>query len=93
MDFEAEIAGLKDRAAKLEQSQTGLRTAFVKLVPLVEETRLRVSSLENSVAEIKQDVATLKQDVATLKHDLSALRKDLPGIVGDALREVLRDKR
>ncbi len=86
MDVEAEIGDLKDRVAKLEKSQDGLRTAFVKLVPLLEETRLRVSNVENDVAEIKQDVSALRRDVA-------GLRKDLPNIVSNSLRDVLKEQK
>lgn len=79
MDVEAEIVELKRRVDKIDAAGNGLRTAFIKLVPLVEETRLRVSAVE--------------EDVAQIKSDLRAFRNDMPGIVADAMRDVLKEKK
>ena len=77
--LKTEIKALDRRVTSLEKSNDGLRTAFIKLVPIVEETRLRVSKIEDDVSEIK--------------HDLRALRKDLPGMIADAMRDVLRENK
>ena len=52
-----------------------------------------VGTLKGDVGTLKGDVRTLKGDVGSLKFELARLRKDLPGIVSEAMREVLRDTR
>jgi len=104
MDVETEIRDLKRRVGELEGS-FGFLTQQVRgvhrdLIGFQEETRTRfdrletdVAILKTDVAELKTDVAILKIDVAGLKTDLKQLREDLPSIVGDVMREVLRETR
>ena len=55
--------------------------------------KTRIDRVESDVGTLKGDVGTLKCDVGSLKFELARLRKDLPGIVSEAMREVLRDTR
>lgn len=54
--------------------------------------KARLGRVETDVAGLKTDVAGLKTDVAGLGSDMRRLRQDLPGIVGDSMREVLRER-
>lgn len=104
MNLEAEIRELKRRVGELEGGWgflTGqLRSVHADLLKFQELTEGRFDSvdgrldrLETDVGELKVDVRVLKVDVGLLKSDLGALRSELPTIVGDVMREVLREQR
>jgi|WetSurMetagenome_2_1015567.scaffolds.fasta_scaffold1207221_1 hypothetical protein len=91
---------LKKRMAFLEQRYADHNTAFGKIVPIIEETRLRTSTIELSIDELKEDVASVKKDVASVNSrvgrvetQLNALRRDLPGMMAETMREVLKEQR
>ena len=83
MDLEAEIRDLKRRVSELEGS-FGFLT---RQVQGVHKDLLRF--------EEKADKKLQEHDgrFDRLDHDLKGLRTDLPKIVGDTMREVLREQR
>jgi hypothetical protein len=103
MDVESEIRDLKRRVGKLEGGfgfLTQVRTVHLDLLGFQSQTIARfdgvdgrLGRVEKDIREVKADVAGLKSDVAGLKTEVSGLRSDLPSIVGDVMREVLREQK
>ena len=83
MDVEAEIRDLKRRVGELEGS-FGFLTQQVQgvhrdLLGFQERTDQRFDRVEAEIRGVKADVASL--------------RRELPSIVGDVMREVLREQK
>ena len=90
MDMEAEILDLKRRVGELEGG-FGFLTQQVQgvhrdLLGFQEQTNRRFDKVEGDIKGVKAEVREVKADVASL-------RTDLPSIVGDAMREVLREQK
>jgi len=83
---------LKKRIAFLESRYTDHNTALGKIIPIIEETRLRTSAIELSIDELKGDVAAVGSRVSRVEAQLNALRRDLPGIMTETLREFSKDR-
>ena len=88
MDVEAEIRDLKRRVSELEGS-FGFLTEQVKsvhkdLLAFEARTEQRFDGVEGRFDRVDNRLDRVDSEVRTL-------RKDLPGIVGDAMRDVLRD--
>ena len=97
MDVKAEIRELKRRVGELEGG-FGCVTQQVQgvhrdLLAFQEQTNQRFDKVERDVQGVKADVRGLKGDVAALKAEVAGLRKDLPSVVGDVMREVLREQK
>ena len=54
--------------------------------------KTRLDRVERKVDGLEQKLGGLEQKVGGLEHNLNGLRKDLPKIVGDTVREVLRER-
>ena len=104
MNVETEIRDLKRRVGELEGGfgflMQQVRGVHRDLIGFQEETKAHFEGLDRDIAVLKADVAVLKTDVAvlkadvtTIKIDLKQLREDMPGIVGNVMREVLRESR
>jgi len=86
MNVEAEIRDLKRRVSELEGS-FGFLTEQVKsvhkdLLAFEEKTEQRFDRLENKVDALDRKI----------EAKIDGLAKSLPGIVGDAMREVNRER-
>lgn len=104
MDVEAEIRDLKRRVGGLEGG-FGFLTQQVQavhrdLLGFQEQTDQRFDKVERDIEGLKADVHGVKADVAGvqadtrgLKAEVASLRKDLPTVVGDVMREVLREQK
>ena len=97
MDVEAEIRDLKRRVGGLEGS-FGFLTHQVQgvhrdLLGFQEQTNQRFDNVERDVQGVKADVRVVQGDVRGLKAEVSGLRKALPSVVGDVMREVLREQK
>ena len=55
--------------------------------------RGEVKDLRGDVGGLRGEVNGLRSEVGGLRTEVHALRKELPTIVGDVMREVLREKR
>ena len=54
--------------------------------------KTRLDRVERKVDGLEQKLGGLEQKVGGLEQNLNGLRKDLPKIVGDTMREVLRER-
>lgn len=75
----AALARLDARVTGIQQKQDGHSTALVKIIEILEETRLRVSAVE-------VELSGLRDEVRAVKADVSGLRRDLPAMLVDAVR-------
>jgi|WetSurMetagenome_2_1015567.scaffolds.fasta_scaffold747294_1 hypothetical protein len=83
--------------AFLEQRCTDHNTALGKVIPLIEETRMRVSALEIAVDGVTTDLAQVKAEMrrefGQVKAEQASFRRDFPSLVAEALREALKEQR
>ena len=82
MDVEAEILDLKRRVGELEGSFEFL----TKQVRAVHQDLLAFQK------ETKQEIAQVRSEVGQVRNEVRELRRDMPGIVGDVMREVMREQ-
>ena len=97
MDVEAEIRDLKRRVGELEGS-FGFLTQQVQgvhrdLLGFQERTDRRFDKVEGRLDKVESEVRGLRTDVRGVKAEVSALREELPSVVGDVMREVLREQK
>ena len=88
MDVEAEIRDLKRRVSELEGS-FGFLTEQVRgvhrdLLAFQEKTERRFEQVDRRFDGVEAEVRQVREETRQL-------RDDMPGIVGDAMREVLRE--
>ena len=98
----ATLEELERRVDVLEQSRPAdLRRLAETTFKLLEDTRERLSRVEIRLEGVSTALAILtanqaemraeiKAGFARVDADIAGLRRDLPGIVADAMREVLR---
>jgi predicted RNase H-like nuclease (RuvC/YqgF family) len=101
MDLEAEIRDLKRRVSELEGS-FGFLTRQVQgvhkdLLRFEEKTDAKLREHDERFANIDRRFDRLEHKVdgldGKIDSTVSGLRRDLPKIVGDTMREVLREGR
>ena len=104
MDVEAEIRELKRRVGELEGG-FGFLTQQVQavhrdLLGFQEQTDQRFDKIDRQFERVdgrfgKVDgrLDGVESEVRGLKTEVASLRKDLPSVVGDAMREVLREQK
>jgi hypothetical protein len=80
----ADIADLERRVTALEAAQVD----NTKTLNWVVGTLGRVSA---DVSAVKDDVRALTGKVDKVEGDIVGLRRDLPGIVGDAVRDAMKN--
>ena len=80
-----DLAAIKTRLDRVERKLDGLEQKFDGL-------EQKVGGLEQKVDGLEQNLGGLGQKVGGLEQNLNGLRKDLPKIVGDTMREVLRER-
>lgn len=87
---------LDRRVSELERKQDGHATALGKIIMLLEETRLRVSALEQRMdkleyrlVQVEDRLARVETRLGKVESEVQALRRDLPGIVTAAVREAI----
>ena len=94
MDVEAEIRDLKRRVSELEGS-FGFLTQQVQgvhkdLLRFEEKTDGKLREHDGRFDRLDAKVDSLDRKI---DNKVDGLRRDLPGIVGDTMREVLREER
>jgi len=97
MDVEAEIRDLKRRVGELEGS-FGFLTQQVKalhtdLLAFQARTEQRFDNVVERLDKMDGRLGTIDGRLGGLEKQVRSLREDMPGIVGDAVREVLREPR
>jgi archaellum component FlaC len=97
MDVEAEIRDLKRRVGELEGS-FGFLTQQVRgvhrdLLGFQEQTNQRFDKVEGRLGGVERRLGNVEGEVRGVKVEVASLRKDLPSVVGDVMREVLREQK
>ena len=97
MDVEAEIRELKRRVGELEGS-FGFLTQQVQgvhrdLLGFQQQTNQRFDKVDGRLGGVETRLGNVEGEVRGVKAEVAGLRKDLPSVVGDAMREVLREQK
>ena len=102
MNIEAEIRDLKRRVSEIEGSfgflTQQLKSVHKDLLSFQERTEQkfekvdgRFDRLEKEIRDVRKEVGDVRKEVGDLRKEVGDLRKDMPGIVGNTMREVLRE--
>jgi archaellum component FlaC len=96
MNVEAEIRDLKRRVSELEGS-FGFLTNQVKgvhrdLLAFQEKTEQRFDRIDGRFEQVDGRLHKVDGRLDHIETSIKDLRHDMPGIVGDAMREVLRER-
>src|SRR2546423_9765787 len=51
----------------------------------------RFDRLEKEIRDVRKEVGDVRKEVGDVRKEVGDLRKDMPGIVGNTMREVLRE--
>ena len=92
MDLEAEVVELKRRMDELEAEVEGEKLVTRHIFEAVRRTETKVDRLETKVDDMDSRLTGVESDVAQVKSDVSGLRRDLPDVVGNAVRDAMREK-
>ena len=97
MDVESEIRDLKRRVGELEGS-FGFLTHQVQgvhrdLLGFQDQTNQRLDKVDGRLGGVERRLGNVESEVRGVKVEVTSLRKDLPSVVGDAMREVLREQK
>lgn len=104
MDVEAEIRDLKRRVGELEGSfgfltrqigavHTDLLAFQAKTEQRFEKIDARFDRVEGRLDKVEGRLDRVENRLGRVESGLDGLREDLPGIVGEAMRAVLRETR
>jgi uncharacterized protein YoxC len=96
LNVEAEIRDLKRRVSELEGS-FGFLTNQVKgvhkdLLGFQEKTEQRFDRIDGRFGQVDGRLDKVEGRLDRVEKSVKDLRHDMPGIVGDAMREVLRER-
>jgi hypothetical protein len=97
MDVEAEIRDLKRRVGEIEGS-FGFLTRQIggvhkDLLAFQARTEQRLGKLEGHAVETNGRLVKVEGRLGRVETEVRTLRRDMPGIVGDAVREAIREPR
>ena len=97
MNVEAEIRDLKRRVGELEGSFAFLmeqvKGVHRSLLAFQESAEARFDGVEGRLDRVEGRLDGVESEVAGARQDVRGLRDALPAIVGDAMREVMRESR
>jgi len=96
MNVEAEIRDLKRRVSELEGS-FGFLTDQVKgvhrdLLAFQEKTEQRFDRIDGRFGQVDGRLDKVEGRLDHIEKSVKDLRHDMPGIVGETMREVLRER-
>jgi hypothetical protein len=96
----AEFVRLEDRVGAAEQEVEGEKLLSRYILAQSRQNgddlavlKARVDQVETELMALRGEFSSLRGEVSALKAEVYSFRKDLPGIVADALRDVLRTHR
>jgi archaellum component FlaC len=97
MDVEGEIRDLKRRVGELEGG-FGFLTQQVRAVHLdvlnfQDQTNQRFDKVDGRLDKVEGRLDRVEAEVRSVKAEVIGLREELPTIVGDVMREVLREQK
>ena len=88
MNIEAEIRDLKRRVSEIEGSfgflTQQLKSVHKDLLSFQERTEQKFEKVDGRFDRLEKEIRDVRKEVGDL-------RKDMPGIVGNTMREVLRE--
>lgn len=93
IDVEFEISDLKRRVGELEGA-FGFLMEQVKgvhrdLLGFQSQTREQFKDVRSEIRELRSET---REEFKAVRKEIRQLREEMPGIVGDAMRDVLREK-
>jgi hypothetical protein len=96
MDVEAEIRDLKRRVGELEGSfgflSGQVRDVHRALLAFEENTSNRFDKVEGRLDRVDGCLDRVDGRLDRVEKEVRELRRDMPGIVGDAVRDALRER-
>src|SRR2546423_1041357 len=95
MNIEAEIRDLKRRVSEIEGSfgflTQQLKSVHKDLLSFQERTEQKFERVDGRFDRLEKEIRDVRKEVGDVRKDVGDLRKDMPGIVGNTMREVLRE--
>jgi len=95
MNIEAEIRDLKRRVSEIEGSfgflTQQLKSVHKDLLSFQERTEQKFEKVDGRFDRLEKEIRDVRKEVGDVRKDVGDLRKDMPGIVGNTMREVLRE--
>ena len=95
MNIEAEIRDLKRRVSEIEGSfgflTQQLKSVHKDLLSFQERTEQKFERVDGRFDRLEKEIRDVRKEVGGVRKDVGDLRKDMPGIVGNTMREVLRE--
>jgi chromosome segregation ATPase len=87
------VREMRDDIALLRSHAVMTNQRMERLEQRGEGLEQRMGRLERRIERLEQRMERVEIDLAALRSEFTTFRKELPGIVADAMREVLRDMR
>ena len=95
MNIEAEIRDLKRRVSEIEGSFgfpiQQLKSVHKDLLSFQERTEQKFEKVDGRFDRLEKEIRDVRKEVGDVRKEVGDLRKDMPGIVGNTMREVLRE--
>ena len=95
MNIEAEIRDLKRRVGEIEGSfgflTQQLKSVHKDLLSFQERTEQKFEKVDGRFDRLEKEIRDVRKEVGDVRKEVGDLRKDMPGIVGNTMREVLRE--
>jgi chromosome segregation ATPase len=52
--------------------------------------RHEIGSMQHELGSIQHEIGSMQHEIGSMQHSIASLRRDMPGIVAEAMREVLK---
>jgi hypothetical protein len=97
MDVEGEIRDLKRRVGELDGGfgflTQQVRTVHLDLLGFQSQTNGRFDKVDGRLDKVEGRLDRVEKEVRAVKAEVASLREELPTVVGDVMREVLREQK
>ena len=97
MDMEGEIRDLKRRVGELEGGfgflTQQVRAVHLDLLNFQSQTNTHFDKVEGRMDKVEGRLDKVEAEVRGVKAEVASLREELPTVVGDVMREVLREQK
>lgn len=81
---------LQDRVSVVEREVDGEKMLSRYILQQVRANGDDLAAVKTRLDRVETDVSEVKRDLSEVKNNLTQFRKDMPGIVADAMHEVLK---
>ena len=68
-----------------------LKSVHKDLLSFQERTEQKFEKVDGRFDRLEKEIRDVRKEVGDVRKDVGDLRKDMPGIVGNTMREVLRE--